>query len=36
LADRVEALGGRLLVTSPLGAGTRVEVELPIEAEASK
>jgi signal transduction histidine kinase len=36
LADRVEALGGRLLVTSPLGAGTRVEAELPIEAEASK
>jgi signal transduction histidine kinase len=36
LADRVEALGGRLLVTSPLGAGTRVEAELPIEAEASE
>jgi signal transduction histidine kinase len=29
LADRVEALGGRLTVTSPRGAGTRVIAELP-------
>jgi signal transduction histidine kinase len=29
LADRVEALGGRLRVESPPGAGTRVLVELP-------
>jgi signal transduction histidine kinase len=29
LADRVEALGGRLTVVSPLGDGTRVHAELP-------
>jgi signal transduction histidine kinase len=29
LVDRVEALGGRLSVTSPAGAGTRVRAELP-------
>jgi signal transduction histidine kinase len=29
LADRVEALGGRLDVTSPQGAGTRVHAEIP-------
>ncbi len=29
LADRVEALGGRLQVESPTGAGTRIAVELP-------
>jgi signal transduction histidine kinase len=29
LADRVEALGGRLSVHSPAGAGTRVVVEIP-------
>jgi signal transduction histidine kinase len=29
LADRVEALGGRLLVWSPAGAGTRVSAEIP-------
>jgi signal transduction histidine kinase len=29
LADRVEALGGRLAVESPPGAGTRVVAELP-------
>ena len=29
LADRVEALGGRLRVTSPPGAGTVVAAELP-------
>jgi signal transduction histidine kinase len=29
LADRVEALGGRLLVESPAGAGTRVVGEIP-------
>ena len=31
LADRVEALGGNLLVTSPGGAGTVITAELPIE-----
>jgi signal transduction histidine kinase len=29
LADRVEALGGALRLDSPLGGGTRIEVELP-------
>jgi signal transduction histidine kinase len=29
LADRVEALGGRLTVSSPPGRGTRLRVELP-------
>jgi PAS domain S-box-containing protein len=29
LADRVEALGGRLFVDSPLGAGTRLRAEIP-------
>lgn len=32
LADRVEALDGRLVVESPPGAGTRVRVELPVAA----
>lgn len=31
LTDRVEALGGRLLVTSNDGTGTRVQAELPCE-----
>jgi PAS domain S-box-containing protein len=30
LADRVEALGGRLIVTSPAGAGTAVRALLPV------
>jgi signal transduction histidine kinase len=30
LADRVQALGGRLSVTSPTGAGTRLVAELPL------
>ena len=29
LADRVEALGGRLRVWSPSGGGTRVKAEIP-------
>jgi signal transduction histidine kinase len=29
LADRVEALGGRLRVWSPAGGGTRVDAEIP-------
>jgi signal transduction histidine kinase len=29
LADRVEALGGRLRVWSPAGRGTRVRAEMP-------
>ena len=35
LNDRVEALGGRLSVSSPAGAGTRVEAELPIGVDPS-
>jgi signal transduction histidine kinase len=31
LKDRVEALGGRLWVHSPLGAGTTVRAELPLD-----
>jgi signal transduction histidine kinase len=30
LADRVEALGGRLVVTSPAGQGTTVRAQLPV------
>jgi PAS domain S-box-containing protein len=30
LADRVEALGGRLVVTSPVGQGTTVRARLPV------
>jgi len=30
IADRVEALGGRLVVDSPAGGGTRVRVEIPL------
>ena len=29
LADRVEALGGRLIVTSPSGGRTRIAARLP-------
>lgn len=32
LADRVQALGGELLVDSPPGGGTRLEAELPVAA----
>jgi signal transduction histidine kinase len=32
LADRVEALGGRLEIDSPPGAGTRVTAEIPVSA----
>ena len=35
LMDRVEALGGRLTIRSPVGAGTRLEAELPIRTEGS-
>jgi signal transduction histidine kinase len=31
LADRVEALGGRLLVESQLGEGTVVSAQLPLD-----
>jgi signal transduction histidine kinase len=36
LADRVEALGGRLRVASPPGAGTRVEAVLPRAGSAGR
>jgi signal transduction histidine kinase len=32
LADRIHALGGHLRVESPAGAGTRLEVEIPLAA----
>jgi signal transduction histidine kinase len=32
LSDRVEAQGGTLLIHSPVGAGTRIEVEIPCES----
>jgi signal transduction histidine kinase len=35
LADRVEALGGRLRVESPQRGGTRVEAVLPIAGNAA-
>jgi signal transduction histidine kinase len=34
LADRVEALGGRLVVASPRGRGTRLAAEIPLGGEA--
>jgi signal transduction histidine kinase len=33
LKDRVEALGGRISLESPPGAGTSVRVELPLAGE---
>ena len=33
LADRVEALGGALEVTSPAGGGTRIHAELPVGSD---
>ena len=36
LADRVEALGGHLLVTSPAGAGTVVTADLPCRPPARR
>ncbi|MDA0183807.1 histidine kinase [Solirubrobacter phytolaccae] len=35
LADRVEAFGGRLRVTSPPGGGTRLHAELPCDASVA-
>lgn len=32
LIDRVDALGGRITITSPPGEGTQVRVELPVDA----
>jgi signal transduction histidine kinase len=36
LSDRVEALGGTLVVTSPSGGGTRVRAELPLGAHSRR
>jgi signal transduction histidine kinase len=33
LADRVEALGGRLSVRSPIGGGTRLDATIPVDAQ---
>jgi signal transduction histidine kinase len=33
LADRVEALGGTLVLDSPSGGGTRLSAALPLRAE---
>jgi signal transduction histidine kinase len=33
LADRVEALGGRLEITSPAGRGTLLSLEIPLESQ---
>jgi signal transduction histidine kinase len=30
LADRIDALGGKLQIDSPRGSGTRIEVQIPI------
>ena len=36
LADRVEALGGRLQVDSPVGGGTRLTAEIPVGSETQQ
>jgi PAS domain S-box-containing protein len=33
LIDRIEALGGRLVLDSPPGRGTRISIEMPLTAE---
>jgi signal transduction histidine kinase len=35
LSDRIEALGGRLEVTSPAGSGTTLLIEVPLQSETS-
>jgi signal transduction histidine kinase len=35
LCDRIEALGGRLEVTSPVGSGTSLLIEIPVESQSS-
>jgi signal transduction histidine kinase len=36
LADRIDSLGGRLDVDSPVGAGTRVSARLPLDADRAQ
>jgi signal transduction histidine kinase len=33
LSDRVEALGGRMQITSPAGSGTSMRVTIPLKIE---
>jgi signal transduction histidine kinase len=33
LADRVDALGGTITITSPAGTGTSVHVQLPVDGD---
>ncbi|MGN9845485.1 sensor histidine kinase [Nonomuraea sp. H19] len=33
LADRIETFGGRLTITSPIGQGTRLAAELPLDGQ---
>ena len=33
LIDRVEALGGKMAVSSPPGSGTSLPVEIPVEVQ---
>lgn len=33
LSDRIEALGGTLAVTSPIGGGTTLLIEIPVESQ---
>jgi signal transduction histidine kinase len=35
LADRIEALGGRLNITSPINEGTRLSIEIPVGNQIS-
>jgi signal transduction histidine kinase len=35
LKDRVEALGGTIVVASPPGGGTRLDVEIPLGTRPS-
>jgi signal transduction histidine kinase len=35
LGDRIEALGGTLRITSPVGSGTTLLIEVPLEGNTS-
>jgi signal transduction histidine kinase len=36
LSDRIEALGGTLEITSPVGKGTTLLVEIPLKGQSSE
>jgi hypothetical protein len=36
LTDRLEALGGRIEIESPLGVGTRIESQIPVADTAER